>query len=168
MSAQLSAAKGAALALLQAAYIRRDRVGLIAFWGEEAQILLPPTSSIHLARKKLRHLSSGGATPFADGLVKAWNVIRAEKLKAASRETVLVIVSDGEANVALAPMGNKLAEIYTLTESIRQEGVRIIFVDTNTPEKDNSEAVQIAAVLKADYRRISKPRSGDLVDIVGL
>jgi magnesium chelatase subunit D len=165
--AQLAAAKGAVFALLRAAYIRRDRVGLIAFRGQEAQTLLAPTSSIHLARKKLRRLSSGGATPFADGLLKAWNLIRAEKLKTSSRQAVLVIVSDGEANVPLTPGGDKLAEIRGLGRRIRAEGVKTIFVDTNPREINRPETALFAAALGADLRRISRPGSRDLIEAAG-
>ncbi|MDR3201439.1 MAG: VWA domain-containing protein [Spirochaetales bacterium] len=166
-SAQLAAAKGAVLALLRAAYIRRDRVGLIAFHGQEAQTLLSPTSSIHLARKKLRRLSSGGATPFADGLLKAWNLIRAEKLKRSLLQTVLVVVSDGEANVPLTPGAGALAEIHGLGRRIQAEGVKTIFVDTNPKNTDRPEARGFAAALGADYRRISRLESRDLINVVG-
>jgi magnesium chelatase subunit D len=166
-SAQLAAAKGAVLALLQAAYIRRDRVGLIAFRGQEAQTLLAPTSSVHLARKKLRRLSSGGATPFADGLLKAWNLIRAEKLKNSPAQTVLVVVSDGEANVPLTPGAVPLAEIRGLGRRIQTEGVKTIFVDTNPQDRDKPEARDFAAALGAGYRRISRLASRDLIDAVG-
>jgi magnesium chelatase subunit D len=165
-SAQLAAAKGAVLALLRAAYIRRDKVCLIAFRGQEARILLPPASGVHLARKKLEKLSSGGATPFADGLFKAWKLIRAEKLKNASLQTVLVIISDGEANVALVPGGNMSAEIRGLGRRIKAEGIRSVFVDTNPPEANKPEAAVFARILGAEYRRISRPGSRELVELV--
>jgi magnesium chelatase subunit D len=165
-SAQLSAAKGAVLALLRAAYIRRDKVSLIAFRGQEARILLPPASGVHLARKKLHRLSSGGATPFADGLFQAWRLIRSEKLKTPSLRTVLVIVSDGEANVPLAPGGNMGAEIRGLGERIKAEGIRTVFVDTNPPGTNSPEAASFARALGAEYRRISRMGSRELVEII--
>ncbi|MDR1315709.1 MAG: VWA domain-containing protein [Spirochaetales bacterium] len=166
-SAQLAAAKGAVLALLRAAYIRRDRVALLAFRGQEARILLPPGSSIHLARKKLERLSSGGATPFADGLLKAWRLIRTEKLKNFSLQTVLVVVSDGEANVPLVPGGDMSAEIRALGERVRAEGIRTVFVDTNPPGADTAGGALFARILGAEYRRISRPGSRELLEIIG-
>jgi magnesium chelatase subunit D len=169
-SAQLAAAKGAVLALLQAAYIRRDRVALIAFRGQEADILLPPASGVQQARKKLEKLSSGGATPFADGLCKAWKLIRAEKLKSSSLQTVLVVVSDGEANAALAPGGDILAEIRELGQRIRAENIRTVFVDTNAPgahTAQSSQAALFAQILGAEYRWVSRPGSRELVNIIG-
>jgi magnesium chelatase subunit D len=139
----------------------------VAFRGQEAEILLPPTSSVHLARKKLRRLSSGGATPFADGLLKAWCLLRAEKFKAAGRPAVLVVVSDGEANVPLVPGADKLAEIRGLGRRIRAEGVRTIFVDTSPGEAAKPETASFAAALGADYRRLRRPLGRDLVEVLG-
>lgn len=166
--AQLSAAKGAVLSLLSAAYIRRDRVGLITFRDERARVLLPPTSSIHLARERLRLLSAGGATPFADGLLTAWKTLRSEGWRHPSRKTVLVILSDGEANVPLVPGADKTAEIAAVGGLIKQEKIRTVFVDTNPPGTERREAKDLAGVLGAEYRRISRIRAGELVDLIGL
>lgn len=43
----------------------------------------------------------GGATPFADGLLKAWQLIRAARAKSPGLRPVLVIISDGQANVPI-------------------------------------------------------------------
>jgi magnesium chelatase subunit D len=165
-SAGLAAAKGAVLSLLSAAYIRRDRVGLIAFRDERARVLLPPTSSIHLAREKLRLLTAGGATPFADGLLTAWKTIRSDGLKHPSRKTVLVVLSDGEANVPLVPGADKAEEIAAVAELIRREKIRTVFVDTNPPGKERVEPMEFSRILDAEYRRISRVGAGELVDLI--
>jgi len=164
--AGLSAAKGAALALLSAAYLRRDRVGLIAFRGEKARVLLQPTSSVRRGEKMLRLLTAGGATPLASGLLEAWKTLRADRLKHPSVRTSLVILSDGEANVPLSPGGDKAREIRDLAGMIRREKIRVIFVDTNPPERERPEPREYAACLDAQYRRIARLRSRDLLEIV--
>src|SRR3712207_7938936 len=64
----MSAVKGAILSLLADAYQRRDKVGLVSFRGEGAQLLLPPTTSVELAAPRLKELPTGGRTPLGAGL----------------------------------------------------------------------------------------------------
>ena len=79
--ARLKAAKGAILTLLTTAYQKRYRVALVAFRHRRGQILLQPSSSIALARERLRRLPIGGTTPFADGLCSAWQLVMNERME---------------------------------------------------------------------------------------
>jgi hypothetical protein len=67
----MEAVKGAVLSLLLDAYQRRDKVGLICFRGNSAQTLLPPTSSVDAAARRLEVMPAGGRTPLAAGLAEA-------------------------------------------------------------------------------------------------
>ena len=98
---RMVAVKGAILSLLLDAYQRRDRVGLIAFRGTGAQVLLPPTSSVDLAHAMLQEMPTGGRTPLSRGLLLAMEVIEAEKQKDRNVLPLLVVLSDGRANVAM-------------------------------------------------------------------
>ena len=73
---RMEAVKTAALSLLLDAYQRRDKVGLITFRGAEADLALPPTSSVDVAARRLRELPSGGRTPLAEGLLCAAETLR--------------------------------------------------------------------------------------------
>ena len=64
---RMAAVKGAVLSLLTDAYQRRDKVGLVSFRGEEARVLLHPTSGAELAASRLGELPTGGRTPLAAG-----------------------------------------------------------------------------------------------------
>ena len=74
---RMAQVKGAMLGLLTDAYQRRDRVALVTFRGDGAQLVLPPTSSVERAAAALAALPTGGATPLAAGLAEAERVIRA-------------------------------------------------------------------------------------------
>ena len=103
MAAQrrMAAAKGAVVALLKQAYQQRDEVGLIAFRGSSAQLLLPPTNSVDLASMRLRELPTGGLTPLAAALRLALTTLgRWSKARGAATSALVVLVSDGRANVA--------------------------------------------------------------------
>ncbi|MBI0296613.1 putative cobaltochelatase [Streptomyces sp. PRKS01-29] len=97
---RMSAIKGAVLSLLLDAYQRRDKVGLITFRGADAELALPPTSSVDAAAARLERLPTGGRTPLAAGLLKAREVLRVERLRDPARRPLLVVVTDGRATEA--------------------------------------------------------------------
>ncbi|MFH8518702.1 putative cobaltochelatase [Streptomyces gelaticus] len=122
---RMSAVKGAVLSLLLDAYQRRDKVGLITFRGKDAEVALPPTSSVDAAAARLELLPTGGRTPVAAGLLKAHEVLRVERLRDPSRRPLLVVVTDGRATggpepVSLATRAARLHEA---------EGVASVVVD---------------------------------------
>ncbi|WP_406501720.1 putative cobaltochelatase [Streptomyces sp. NBC_01590] len=112
---RMAAVKGAVLSLLLDAYQRRDKVGLVTFRGRDAEVALPPTSSVDAAAARLELLPTGGRTPLAAGLLKAHEVLRVERLRDPSRRPLLVVVTDGRATggpdpVALASRAARLHE----------------------------------------------------------
>ncbi|MGW4232630.1 putative cobaltochelatase [Streptomyces sp. NPDC004980] len=110
---RMSAVKGAVMSLLLDAYQRRDKVGLVTFRGKDAEVVLPPTSSVDAAAARLESLPTGGRTPLAAGLLRAHDVLRVERLRDPSRRPLLVVVTDGRATggpepVALAARAGRL------------------------------------------------------------
>ncbi|MEU2184105.1 putative cobaltochelatase [Streptomyces thermolilacinus] len=101
---RMGAVKGAVLSLLLDAYQRRDKVGLVTFRGREAELVLPPTSSVDAAAARLERLPTGGRTPLAAGLLKAHDVLRVERLRDPARRPLLVVVTDGRATGGPEPL----------------------------------------------------------------
>ncbi|WP_062348742.1 VWA domain-containing protein [Herbidospora yilanensis] len=89
--------KTAVLSLLLDAYQRRDKIGLITFRGDSAELVLPPTSSVEAGAARMRLLRTGGRTPVAAGLVKAAEVLAVERLRDPARRPLVVVVTDGRA-----------------------------------------------------------------------
>lgn len=97
---RMEAVKGAIYALLQDAYEKRDKVGLIAFRRESAEMLLPFTRSIEMAQRYLEELPTGGKTPLASGLELAYSQLKGLFLREPHEAPVMVLVTDGRATYA--------------------------------------------------------------------
>jgi magnesium chelatase subunit D len=169
MAAQrrMAAAKGAVLALLTPAYLRRDRVALVSFRDESAQLLLPPTASIALARDRLCGLPTGGGTPLAAGLVLAWRVIGSERRRDPHVRATLVLLSDGEANVPHNPWRGCLDEVLELAGRIAGDHLEAVAIDTRPGRPGTGPMARIAARLAARYHHIKDLRPAAIVRAVG-
>jgi magnesium chelatase subunit D len=148
MAAQrrMEAVKGAVLALLTDAYQRRDEVAVIAFRGESAQVLLAPTHSVELAEQGLRELPTGGRTPLPHALQLAF-----ECLKKSERTPLLVLLSDGKANVPLNASGDPWQEALAFAGLLAESGVPAMVLDTETGYLRLGRARQLAHALGAEY-----------------
>lgn len=153
--------KGAIFALLLEAYQKRDRVGLIAFRGMKSELLLPPTNSIELAKKQLEELPTGGKTPLGHGLLMAYQVLHRELLREPNIFPMLIVVTDGRANVGLdkdkyyegPQFGEIYQEIYELCALIRkEERLRSLVIDAEEKRLGSfGRSKKLAQALDAKY-----------------
>ncbi|MHA1594327.1 MAG: magnesium chelatase subunit D family protein [Candidatus Baldrarchaeia archaeon] len=132
---RMEAAKGAAMAILRDAYIHRDKVCFIEFHGTDAQVLLPPTDNLELAAEILKELPTGGKTPLSAGIAKAIEVIELESRKYDLRP-IVIIITDGKANVPLGIGSSIKWEIMTLSRRLKELGAITVVVDTSPPQMD--------------------------------
>ena len=121
MRPAMAATKGVTLELLEDAYTERDSVSVVAFAGEDAEVLLPPTDSVTLAARHLKELPTGDRTPLPAGLRTTAEVIDRVDPEAA----VAVVVSDGRANAA----ANPTADTRAAAEALAATGARVICVE---------------------------------------
>jgi magnesium chelatase subunit D len=148
MAAQgrMALAKGAVGQLLREVYRRRERVGLIAFRGSGAELLLPPTGSAELAETRLRALPTGGRTPLAHGLRLAREVF--ERPEQRGGAALLVVISDGRANVPIAA-GDPLSDAYEQARFLRAAGLQALVLDSEAGALRLGLAARLAAELGA-------------------
>jgi magnesium chelatase subunit D len=109
-----AAVSTAALSLLDDAYRRRDKVALLTFRGDGATVVVPPTSSVELAARRLRDLPVGGRTPLAAGLEAVRQLVRRERWRDPARRPILVVITDGRATggrVAVAEANRSAAAL---------------------------------------------------------
>jgi magnesium chelatase subunit D len=154
---RLAETKGAIELLLAECYVRRDSVGLIAFRGGGAEILLEPTRSLVRAKRCQSALPGGGATPLASGIVSAMTV--AGGCARRGQDVVTVFLTDGRGNVGLdGKPGREHADADTAHAArlFRGGGFRSILFDTGQRAQPRAEA--LARDLGAEY--LPLPRGG--------
>ena len=122
---RMEAVKSAVLSLLLDAYQRRDKVGLVTFRGDGAQLTLPPTGSVDVAARRLTDLAHGGRTPLAEGLLTAYDTLRVERLRDPHRRALLVVVTDGRATSGRDAVGRAA----TVAGHLRRDGVDAVVLD---------------------------------------
>lgn len=153
-SNRMEAAKSAVLDLLVDAYQRRDRVGLVAFRGDAAEVVLAPTASVELAQLKLRSLPTGGATPLAHGLVSALQLLETETRRNDDVIPWLVLVTDGRGNVGInGGLGSE--DAITAAARVREARINTIVIDTTGVPGGGSAARDIARTAGAEYVRLA-------------
>lgn len=124
---------------------------MVAFGGQSATLVLPPTTSVEVAKSALERLPSGGGTPFADSLSQAWQLIRSERLKNPAIRPILVVISDGEANVPISSGAEPLEEAERLAQSIGCDRIPAVFIDAAAKQNSESAMKRIAGKMQASY-----------------
>lgn len=164
---RMVAVKGAILALLKDAYQKRDAVGLMAFRGDCAEIILSPTKSVDLAYKKLKELPTGGRTPLALGLSKATEFLVSNVNRNKDDDRVLVIISDGKANVTLDG-DDPFQDALCVANSISSLPIRYVVVDTNREYPRIDRAERLSYVLGGSYFRMEDLEADNLAKSIRL
>jgi magnesium chelatase subunit D len=164
--APMKAAKGAVLAILRKAHQNRSETAMVAFGGQSATLILPPTSSVAAAQSALESLPAGGGTPFADSLSQAWQLIRSERMKNPAVRPILVVISDGEANVPISSGAEPLEEVESLAEIISRDQIATIFIDAAVEQKGEGEMKRIAAKMQASYISIRNLTASSVLEAV--
>lgn len=147
---RLAEAKGAVELLLQQSYARRDSVCIVAFRGAQAQLLLPATRSLVRAKRAMTGLPGGGGTPLALALKMAHE--QAALLQRQGVTPLLVVLSDGRANVTLQGLGGRVqaqADAQNWGQQWRSSGHRALWIDTSM--QPDAQAQQLAATMGASY-----------------
>jgi magnesium chelatase subunit D len=147
---RLAEAKGAVELLLQQSYARRDSVCIVAFRGAQAQLLLPATRSLVRAKRAMTGLPGGGGTPLALALKMAHE--QAALLQRQGVTPILVVLSDGRANVTLQGLGGRAqaqADAQNWGQQWHSTGHRALWIDTSM--QPDAQAKQLAVTMGASY-----------------
>jgi magnesium chelatase subunit D len=143
---RLQLARAAVLSLLVDAYQRRDRVAVVVFRGESAEVVLRPTGSTEVARARLESLPRGGRTPLAAGLSEGLAVAAGARRSAV--RPLLVVVSDGRATWA-AGGADPVAAALDQAAAVRRAGIEALVVDCEEGQPTLGLGAALAAAMGA-------------------
>jgi len=163
---RMRAVKGAIFSLLQDAYQKRDKVGLIAFRRQTAEVLLPVTRSVDLAQKCLQQLPTGGKTPLAEGLHTALSVLQSMQKKEKEMQPILVLVTDGRANRSVTGGGDAIADALKAAGKIGMAGIQSVVIDTETDFVKLGVARSVAREMGSSYYSLQALSEQTILHIV--
>lgn len=164
-SRRMEAVKGAVLSLLTDAYQQRDTVAVVAFRGLEAHVLLPPTRSVAVAEQALRALPTGGRTPLPHALQLATQLLE-QADHAGGLQPLLVLLSDGKANVPLPGGGDANQQTRQLAGQLRARSVPTLVLDTDNSYLRLGKAEALAAALGAQYLPLDELSAAALTNAI--
>lgn len=161
---RMSAVKGAILSLLSDAYQKRDKVALITFRKNKADLVLGMTRSVDLAAKKLETLSTGGKTPLYAGIESARYLIKAAMKKEKDLLPVVVLVSDGRATYGRSsdPFGDAVEE----GRALAADHIKTIIIDVEQDFIKLRLAEKLAKEINAEVYKISDLHAGTIISAV--
>ncbi len=151
---RMATVKGAILSMLRDSYVRRDRIGLMAFRRDSADMILPPTKSVEYSYRCLEEMPTGGKTPLSEALVRVDEYMTAYARCHVGERCFIILVTDGRANVPLRQGADANEEVQKMAEDIRIPGVKWVVVDAGMgfPHFDN--ASKLAEKMGARYFRL--------------
>ena len=163
----MTLAKVTVMSLLEESYQKRDRVGMIAVSGNRARVVLSPTSSVQLAVRHLKEIPTEGLTPLSDGLYKGFRILKTELAKRKNIIPILIVVSDGRANVPMEI--NIRKEITETSREVKKHNIHVVVIDTTdneSPQEGVSYNKDIAEQSGGSYFTMDELDSNKIINLI--
>ncbi len=162
---RMEATKGAIMSLLVDAYQKRDRVAMVSFQKDRAHLVLPPTSSVEMAKKALQEIPVGGKTPLSAGLLLSLQVIEREKNQNADIAPLMILLTDGAGNVSVTGTPPR-QEALMIAHLFSEKQFRTVVINTEHASLDRGLAQELADALSGPCYTLAEIRADSLLDTV--
>lgn len=162
---RMKTVKGVIFKILLDAYQKRDRVGMVAFRKNQAEVLLPVTRSVDFAQKKLATMPTGGKTPLAKGLLKAEDVLDMLYRQDANQDPVMILITDGRATSSLNKGTNPVTDALEEAKRIGRRNIPVAVIDTESGFIKLGLAKKLAKAMGASYFQVDQISEDQLLHI---
>lgn len=163
---RMAAVKGAVLSMLRDSYVKRDRIGLMAFRRDSAELVLPPTRSVEYSYRKLEELPTGGKTPLGQALITVGDFMTSYSRSHPGESCYIVLITDGRANVSVREGADANEEARALATDLAIPQVKWIVIDASTGYIRFDNAERLAQELEGTYFRLEDLNADRLADSV--
>ena len=163
---RMAAVKGAVLSMLRDSYVKRDRIGMMAFRRDTAELILPPTRSVEYSYRKLEELPTGGKTPLAEALVTVSEFMTSYSRSHQGEMCYIVLITDGRGNVTLSEGADAKQEVMDLAKEISIPQVGWIVIDASAGYVRFDHAERLAEALEGTYFRLDDLNADRLAESV--
>ena len=163
---RMAAVKGAVLSMLRDSYVKRDRIGMMAFRRDSAELVLPPTRSVEYSYRKLEEMPTGGKTPLSEALVTVNEYMTSYSRSHVGEMCYIVVITDGRANVPLQEGANANEEVLKLAEDMAIPQVKWIIIDASAGFMRFDNAERLAMALEGTYFRLEDLNADRLAESV--
>lgn len=143
MDKKIGFAKSLSWLLLKDSYEKKNRIALLSFRGDEAEILSAPTRDVNKIEDSLENLPTGGKTPLTPAIYKALEMLKHEKRAVPT----LIVISDGRGNVFIE--NNLETDIKLISNMI--QGVNLVFVNAESRNRSIGVLEDISTTFNAPH-----------------
>jgi magnesium chelatase subunit D len=103
-----------------------DRISIIGFKGQEAEVIVPTTRRAISFKEHVDNIRVGGTTPLASGIKKGFEVLKKEK-SMKEYVPIMIILTDGMPNVGIDK--GPVKDALTVAKSLKEKDITTIVVN---------------------------------------
>lgn len=153
--------KGILNSVIEDANRHQDRVSVIGFKGQEAEVIIPTTRRATSFREQVDNIQVGGTTPLAAGMKKGLEILKKEKLKS-EFVPLLIILSDGMPNIGLEE--GPLKDALIIAEKIKEKEIHTVVINFEQSVRYGHEVnMELALAAGGRYYDLEELKNPEMV-----
>ncbi len=118
--------KGLLNGVIENANRHNDKISVVGFKGDEAEIIVPTTRRAASFKEQVDNIMVGGTTPLASGLKKGFEILKKEKIRD-EYVPIMLVITDGMPNVGIEE--GPIKDAMKISEELKNKEIHTIVVN---------------------------------------